>query len=537
MKCPEVTTVSFEYVFASEEYNEYVNSSFNDVFGFFLNGSNIALLPGTSTPVTINNVNGGTNSSYFKNNDPSDFGIPTPYGTEYDGFTQVLEAVAVDLQPGVVHHLKIAIADASDSALDSAVFLRGQSLGAGSADLAVTGSDDSDPVEIGESLTYSITVSNTGPSDASGVVAIDELPAGVVFQSATVSQGTVTESGGIVTAELGGIASSSSATLSITVTAPNTTGIITSDVTVVASQFDPIKDNNKTSIVTTVVEEIEPPYADAGGPYIGEVDEVIRFDASNSVDPDGFILLYEWDWNNDGAFDHISTQPTAERSFGQVAMSTVAMRTTHADGTRHIDWADLTVYIPHKDPNIYGSPLAEFEESHYTGSIGESIEFSVKPSSSIVKYEWDWNGDGKFDEVTNVARATHIYSEEFLGEVFLRATDSAGKTYADTVGVSITFPPAITGSQLSDNVFASISSSSVGFHGVTMTFDGSASFSSNAAIALYEWDWDGDGVFDTATSDSAVDHVFANGFLGTIALRVTDANGLANISYKDITIF
>lgn len=49
----------FSFVFASEEYNEYVNSSFNDVFGFFVNGVNIALVPGTSTPVAINSVNCG----------------------------------------------------------------------------------------------------------------------------------------------------------------------------------------------------------------------------------------------------------------------------------------------------------------------------------------------------------------------------------------------------------------------------------------------------------------------------------------------
>ena len=50
---------SFKYVFGSEEYNEYVDTTFNDVFGFFLDGENIALIPGTPTPVSINNVNCG----------------------------------------------------------------------------------------------------------------------------------------------------------------------------------------------------------------------------------------------------------------------------------------------------------------------------------------------------------------------------------------------------------------------------------------------------------------------------------------------
>ncbi|MEO5570114.1 MAG: choice-of-anchor L domain-containing protein [Bacteroidia bacterium] len=56
-------TAIFNYIFASEEYNDYVGSTFNDVFGFFISGpgitgnQNIALIPGTLTPIAINNVN------------------------------------------------------------------------------------------------------------------------------------------------------------------------------------------------------------------------------------------------------------------------------------------------------------------------------------------------------------------------------------------------------------------------------------------------------------------------------------------------
>jgi hypothetical protein len=59
--------VFFKFAFASEEYNEYVGSGYNDVFGFFLNGQNIALIPNTNTPVAINNVNNITNSSFYLN--------------------------------------------------------------------------------------------------------------------------------------------------------------------------------------------------------------------------------------------------------------------------------------------------------------------------------------------------------------------------------------------------------------------------------------------------------------------------------------
>ena len=59
---PTGNQVRFSYVFASEEYNEYVGSEYNDLFAFFVGGTNYAVLPGTSTPVAINNVNCGTST-------------------------------------------------------------------------------------------------------------------------------------------------------------------------------------------------------------------------------------------------------------------------------------------------------------------------------------------------------------------------------------------------------------------------------------------------------------------------------------------
>lgn len=118
----------FNYVFASEEYNEFVNTTFNDVFGFFLDGVNIALIPGTTTPVSINNVNGGnplgtgaSNPVFYNNNDLNDGG--PFFDIEYDGFTDVFTAMALGIGAGT-HHIKLAIADAGDSVLDSAVFIQ-----------------------------------------------------------------------------------------------------------------------------------------------------------------------------------------------------------------------------------------------------------------------------------------------------------------------------------------------------------------------------------------------------------------------------
>jgi hypothetical protein len=124
--------IFFNYVFASEEYNEYVNSSVNDSFAFFLDGSNIALIPGTNTPVSINTVNGGnpfgsnaSNSQFFNNNDLQDGG--PFFDMEYDGFTDVFQASFIGLSAGN-HSISLKIADAGDSILDSTVFIEAGSL-------------------------------------------------------------------------------------------------------------------------------------------------------------------------------------------------------------------------------------------------------------------------------------------------------------------------------------------------------------------------------------------------------------------------
>jgi hypothetical protein len=116
----------FSYVFASEEYNEYVGE-FNDVFAFFLDGVNIALLPGTNMPVSVDNVNcgnpfvdDGVCSILYKNNDLDDGG--PFFNFEYDGFTFIFTAQGLNIGPGT-HHIKLAIADADDFILDSAVFI------------------------------------------------------------------------------------------------------------------------------------------------------------------------------------------------------------------------------------------------------------------------------------------------------------------------------------------------------------------------------------------------------------------------------
>jgi len=115
---PEGNTVTFEYVFASDEYPEYVGSEFNDTFAFFINGTNCATIDGGA--VSINTVNGGENAAYFIDNEDGHL------DTEMDGMTVVLTCTA-SVNAGEVNTIKLAIADRGDMTLDSNVFIRAQS--------------------------------------------------------------------------------------------------------------------------------------------------------------------------------------------------------------------------------------------------------------------------------------------------------------------------------------------------------------------------------------------------------------------------
>lgn len=137
---PTSDTVRFKYVFASEEYMEWVGGSYNDVFGFFLTGvsvnlpkKNIALIPGTNTAASINNVNLNNYPNYYVDNgDGWGTGTATDGLTiKYDGFTKVFTAVAA-VQCGEKYHIKLAVADGFDGSYDSGVFIEAGSFTANS---------------------------------------------------------------------------------------------------------------------------------------------------------------------------------------------------------------------------------------------------------------------------------------------------------------------------------------------------------------------------------------------------------------------
>jgi uncharacterized repeat protein (TIGR01451 family) len=121
-----------------------------------------------------------------------------------------------------------------------------------SADLAILKSDSPDPVDIGDSLTYTLQVTNNGPDAASLVVVEDTLPAGVTFQSASGSGWSCGEAGGVVTCTTATLAVGPAAPITILVTAPAVPGTLSNSATVSAATEDPWSDNDSDAETTSI---------------------------------------------------------------------------------------------------------------------------------------------------------------------------------------------------------------------------------------------------------------------------------------------
>ncbi|VAW52417.1 internalin, putative [hydrothermal vent metagenome] len=123
---PDENTLIVEYVFGSEEYNEFVNGGFNDFIRIFVNGTNCAVTA-NGLIVSIDAVNNGSNNFLYKDNDFGDFTPNFPFNTEMDGFTRTVSC-RFPVTPGVSVPVVIGMADDGDANFDSWAFFKAQSL-------------------------------------------------------------------------------------------------------------------------------------------------------------------------------------------------------------------------------------------------------------------------------------------------------------------------------------------------------------------------------------------------------------------------
>ncbi|HEU4662562.1 MAG TPA: hypothetical protein VFS55_00885 [Dokdonella sp.] len=152
----------------------------------------------------------------------------------------LLVVASIDVPGALTNTVAVSASDQPDP--DTSNNSAGASVNAGaSADIAVAKSVDDSTPNVGATITYTITASNGGPNDATGVEITDNLPAGTTFVSATPSQGTY--AGGVWS--VGALANGASATLAISATVDAPGSIVNTATVTHEDQFDPVGANNQ----------------------------------------------------------------------------------------------------------------------------------------------------------------------------------------------------------------------------------------------------------------------------------------------------
>ncbi len=175
-------------------------------------------------------------------------------------------------------------------------------------------------------------------------------------------------------------------------------------------------------------------------PMEGHVPLTVDFDASGSYDRDGSIVSYEWDFDGDGSYDGTGTRPPTEprssHTYEEAGDYVAVLRVTDDYGANDTAQAVITVFIENQPP------VAHLTANPTWGNVRLPVSFraleSHDPDGTIVKYEWDCNGDGWFDDDPGTS-ATYSYTYRNRGvyQAAVRVTDddSASATASVTITV------------------------------------------------------------------------------------------------------
>ena len=166
------------------------------------------------------------------------------------------------------------------------------------------------------------------------------------------------------------------------------------------------------------------PVCDAGGDRTVTVNTIVEFRPTAS-DADGQIVIYMWDFDNDGDIDANSTTGAASHLYSLEGVFTARLMVEDNRGGTANAWANITV-VPPVPPNIL-PVILDAGEDDISAILGDEVGFSANatdPDGVIVKYQWDFLGDGLFEFSSAVgANTTYIYDTAGNYTAVLRVTD------------------------------------------------------------------------------------------------------------------
>jgi len=428
-------SVAFQYVFGSEEYNEYVCGSVNDAFGFFLSGPgingpfsnnaiNLALVPGTNIPVTINTVNLGVsggngtpsncaqvspnwnqNAEFYVNNENNG----SPITVQFDGFTVILTASA-QVVCGETYHIKIAIADAGDTAFDSGVFLKESSFTSPQIDV-------------------DLSIQDVGANDST------------IYEGCGTSFLVFTRSNNIPAAQNFDIQITGNAIPGVDYTALPGTIVFGDNIFEVSIPFGAFADGipeglewvtiTYLSLAACVLEEefqSETFYIMEPDPLEVELDDVIvDCNGSAILDPllSGGYGLYEFVWETGEDIPLLEVSPGITTTYNYTLSDTCGLAPFEGSVTVEVlEYPALTVEL--------GGTLG-------IGCL-DALEITALPQGGNEVYFYEWTND--LGAIIGLNQ-TLVYDPDTEGTIYLQVTDECGNVGSDEVDFTFTPEPLI----------------------------------------------------------------------------------------------
>ena len=169
----------------------------------------------------------------------------------------------------------------------------------------------------------------------------------------------------------------------------------------------------------------------------------VSLDASGSSDPDGSIILYEWDFENDGIYDCYGGIASTSYTYTLPGVHTAKVRVTDNSGAQDVSTADFTL-------NVYNNldPDADISATPTSGITPFDVGFDATGSSdsdgSIVRYDWDFDGDGNYELYDGGDSPTWTYTTYGTHTAKVRVTDDDGAQDVDTLDISATTCDCVT---------------------------------------------------------------------------------------------
>ena len=259
--------------------------------------------------------------------------------------------------------------------------------------------------------------------------------------------------------------------------------------------------------------------------------ETVTFDGSASYDPDGSIVKYEWEADGDNLYDDATgVNPTI--LFNTVGTFYVDLRVTDDDGaTDTLDQLIEIIVIPPNEP-----PVAKAKATTPTTiEKGKSVSFdgseSYDTDGTIVKYEWEADGDNLYDEATGLSPTIQF---DTVGTFYvdLRVTDDDGATDTLDQPIEVTVIPPNEPPVAKAKATTSTSIE----EGKSVSFDGSTSSDPDGTIVKYEWEMGDDSLYDDATGKTcSIQFNTAGDYY--VDLRVTDDDGATDTLDATIHVY